>query len=47
MDKELQELSDYVVEFEPPDNWEELRDGEGNLMEGCYRVRPAEMSDEI
>ncbi len=48
MDKEILDyLTDYVVEFEPPDNWEQLRDQEGIVMEGCYRVIPAKMSDEI
>lgn len=40
------ELTDFIVEFEPPDDWEQLRDEDGNIQEGCYRTKPAADSDE-
>ena len=39
--------TDYTEEFDTPHDWEQLRDGDGELMEGCYRTLPAVDSDSL
>ena len=46
MKREREQKTEYLYDFEPPEQWEPLRDEEGELMEGCWRTTPAVMSDE-
>jgi hypothetical protein len=44
---QLPDTTEYLDEFEPPIDWEQVRDLDGNIQEGCYRTLPAPDSDSL
>jgi len=39
--------TEYKEEFDLPSSWEQLRDSDGEPMEGCYRTAPQPDSDSL
>ena len=39
--------TEYLYDFEPPREWEQLRDEDGEVMAGCFRTIPAPDSDSL
>lgn len=36
---------EYRDEFEVPDEWEEMRNEDGEVVPGCYRTKPTSTDD--
>lgn len=46
MPKEKSE-TEYIDDFEVPQNWEQLRDEDGHVMDGSFRTLPSVESDDV
>ena len=44
---EIKDTTEYTEDFEQPQDWEQLRDCDGVIMEGSYRTLPSVDSDSL
>lgn len=46
-ERERVKETDFKEEYEPGPLWEQIRDDDGIVVEGCYRKNPAPDSDNL